>query len=150
MDWNHYRFDSHWTVEAEPGTVFGVLEDAEHYGRWWPQFGKVTRLTGTSVEIRVRSVLPYELVCVAEEKVRDRAAGVLESVLSRDMDGWARWTVTAGDGRTHVRYEQEVEVNKRLLRLLAVPGRPFFRLNHRLLMRAGQRGLRGHVAAYLK
>jgi hypothetical protein len=34
-----------------------------------------------------------------------------------------------------------------LLRRFAVPGRPVFRLNHRLMMRSGRRGLRAHLQA---
>ena len=48
---------------------------------------------------------------------------------------------------TRARYEQEVDVGKPLLRRLAVPCRPAFRLNHALMMRSGQRGLRAYLAA---
>ncbi len=78
---------------------------------------------------------------------RDPAAGVLEVTLSGDIDGWARWTVTADGSGTLARYDQEVRVRKPLLRRLAVPGRPLFRLNHRLMMRAGRRGLLRHLEA---
>ena len=44
--------------------------------------------------------------------------------MTGDLDGWARWTLTADGTGTRARYEQEVEVNKPLLRRLAVPGRP--------------------------
>ncbi len=36
-------------------------------------------------------------------------------------------------------------MRKPLLRRLAVPGRPLFRANHRLMMRAGRRGLAAHL-----
>ncbi|MZG12219.1 polyketide cyclase, partial [Streptomyces sp. SID5914] len=77
---------------------------------------------------------------------RDPAAGVLEVAMSGDMEGWARWTVAPRGPATLVRYDQEVVVRKPLLRRLAVPGRPLFRANHRLMMRAGRRGLAAHLA----
>ena len=61
--------------------------------------------------------------------------------MSGDIEGWARWTVTPHGGGSLARYEQVVDVNKPLLRRFAVPGRPIFRANHWLMMRAGRRGL---------
>jgi hypothetical protein len=106
----------------------------------------VNRVDGTTGTIRIRSLLPYDLTFTAREVRRDPVAGVLETALSGDIEGWARWTVTAGGPGALARYEQVVDVHKPLLRRFAVPGRPLFRANHRLMMRAGRRGL----AAYLQ
>ncbi|MFF4834534.1 SRPBCC family protein [Streptomyces sp. NPDC001315] len=147
MDWTHYRFLSRWTLPVAPATVYEALERVEDYPRWWPQVREVTRLNDSTGVIRIRSFLPYDMTFTAREVRRDPAAGVLEIAMSGDMDGWARWTVTAhGDG-TLARYDQVVDVNKPLLRRLAVPGRPVFRVNHRLMMRAGERGLAAYVQA---
>ncbi|MFF8728613.1 SRPBCC family protein [Streptomyces sp. NPDC015171] len=147
MDWNHYRFRSLWSLPAPPAAVYAALERAEDYPRWWPQVRSVTRGNGGTGVITIRSVLPYALTSTMRQTRRDPAAGVLEVALSGDVDGWARWTVTAGGPGTLARYDQEVDVGKALLRLLAVPGRPLFRLNHRLMMRAGRRGLLRHLRA---
>ncbi|MFF9626066.1 SRPBCC family protein [Streptomyces griseosporeus] len=141
MDWTHYRFLSVWHLPAPPGTVYAVLERAEEYPRWWRQVRSVARLDGGTGVITIRSALPYALTFTAREVRRDPAAGVLEVAMSGDIDGWARWTVTADAGGSLARYEQEVDVNMPLLRRLAVPGRPIFRANHRLMMRSGRRGL---------
>ncbi|MFD4625138.1 SRPBCC family protein [Streptomyces sp. NPDC058475] len=146
MDWSHYRFRSLWSLPAPPADVYVALEQAENYPRWWPQVREVNPIDDTSGLIRVRSVLPYDMTFTAREVRRDRAAGVLEIAVSGDMDGWARWTLTSDGPLTRARYDQEVKVTKPLLRRLAVPGRPVFRANHALMMRAGQRGL----AAYLE
>ncbi|MFF5188829.1 SRPBCC family protein [Streptomyces sp. NPDC000345] len=146
MDWTHYRFLSLWALPAPPAAVYAVLERAEDYPRWWRQVREVTRRDGTSGVVRIRSLLPYDMTFTVREVRRDRAAGVLEIALSGDIEGAARWTVTAGGPGALVRYEQEVDVNKPLLRRFAVPGRPLFRANHRLMMRSGRRGL----AAYLQ
>ncbi|MFF1835781.1 SRPBCC family protein [Streptomyces sp. NPDC058231] len=141
MDWNHYRFVSVWDVSAPPGAVYEVLEAAEEYPRWWPQVREVARADGASGTMRIRSVLPYDLVVTVRERRRDPAAGILEVDIGGDLDGWARWTVTAHGSGSRATYEQEVGVRRRSMRLLAVPGRPVFRANHALMMRAGHRGL---------
>lgn len=107
----------------------------------------MTRLDDTTGVIRIRSLLPYDLRFTARETRRDPVAGVLEIAMSGDVEGWARWTVTAAGTGTLARYEQVVGVHKPLLRRLAVPGRPVFRANHRLMMRAGRRGLAAHLEA---
>ncbi|NBM16416.1 SRPBCC family protein [Streptomyces sp. GC420] len=146
MDWTHYRFRSVWDLAAPPSDVFAVLARAEDYPRWWPQFRRFERAGGHcgpgAGTVRVRSLLPYDLLLVVRERRRDPAAGILEVALDGDVEGWARWTVAArGGAGTRALYEQEVVVRKKLLRRLAVPGRPFFRANHALMMRRGQRGL---------
>ncbi|MFD9437094.1 SRPBCC family protein [Streptomyces sp. NPDC060002] len=146
MDWTRYRFRSLWTLPAPPARVYEALERAEGYPRWWPQVREVNQVDSTTGVIRIRSLLPYDLTFTAREVRRDAETGVLEIAMTGDLDGWARWTVTADGSGTLARYDQEVQVAKPLLRRFAVPGRPVFRLNHRLMMRAGRRGL----AAYLR
>ncbi|ANP53940.1 uncharacterized protein YndB with AHSA1/START domain [Streptomyces griseochromogenes] len=145
MDWSRYRFRSLWSLPAPPATVYAVLERPEDYPRWWPQVRAVTRLDDTTGVLTIRSVLPYEMSFTARTTRHDPAAGILEVALSGDIDGWARWTVTAGGAGTLARFDQVVDVGKPLLRRLAVPGRPLFRANHRLMMAAGRRGLLRHL-----
>ncbi|WP_369269885.1 SRPBCC family protein [Streptomyces sp. R11] len=146
MDWSHYRFRSLWALPAPPAAVHDALERAEDYPRWWPQVREVTRIDDTSGVITIRSVLPYDMTFTAREVRQDRGAGVLEIAMSGDLDGWARWTVTPRGRGSLARYEQVVDVNKPLLRRLAVPGRPVFRANHWLMMRSGRRGLTAYLA----
>ncbi|WP_328556612.1 MULTISPECIES: SRPBCC family protein [unclassified Streptomyces] len=147
MDWSHYRFHTVWELPAPPADVYALLERAEHYPLWWPQVREVTPVDDRSGVIRIRSVLPYDITITARAVRRDPVAGVLEMAMSGDLDGWARWTFEAAGPGTRARYDQEVRVTTPLLRRLAVPGRPFFRANHALMMRAGQRGLRARLEA---
>ncbi|MFD6532390.1 SRPBCC family protein [Streptomyces sp. NPDC060184] len=141
MNPNHYRFTSLWDLPAPPAAVLAVLERGEEYPRWWPQVREVAQVDATTGRARFRSVLPYDLVVTVEQGRRDPEAGVLEVSMRGDLEGWARWTVTGrGDG-SRVRYDQEVEVRKRLMRLLAPVARPVFRANHALMMRSARRGL---------
>ncbi|MFI7502242.1 SRPBCC family protein [Streptomyces sp. NPDC049687] len=146
MDWTRYRFLSRWALPGPPAAVYAALERVEDYPRWWRQVREVNRADGTTGVVRIRSLLPYDITFTARETRRDPAAGVLEIAMSGDIEGWARWTVTAAGPGTLARYEQVVDANKPLLRRFAVPGRPLFRANHRLMMRSGRRGL----AAYLQ
>ncbi|MEX0168057.1 SRPBCC family protein [Streptomyces sp. LMG1-1-1.1] len=141
MDWCRYRFRSVWRLPAPPDAVYAALERAEDYPRWWPQVREVVPLDDATGTARFRSVLPYDLVVTVRALRRDPAARVLEIGLGGDLEGWARWTITAEGAGARVEYEQEVEVRARLLRLLAFPGRPVFRANHALMMRGGRRGL---------
>ncbi|MFI6209736.1 SRPBCC family protein [Streptomyces sp. NPDC051041] len=145
MDWTHYRFRSLWTLPAPPDAVYDVLQRPEDYPRWWPQVREVTRLDDTTGAVRIRSFLPYDMTFTARGTRRDPVAGVLEIALSGDIEGSARWTVTPRGTGSLARYDQVVDVAKPLLRRFAVPGRPLFRANHRLMMRAGRRGLARHL-----
>ncbi|MET9394008.1 SRPBCC family protein [Streptomyces sp. NPDC006624] len=147
MDWNRYRFRSLWPLPAPPATVYEVLARPEDYPRWWRAVREVNRLDDTTGVIRIRSVLPYDITFTAREVRRDPAAGVLEIAMTGDLEGWARWTVTADGAGSLARYDQVVTVTKPLMRRLAVPGRPVFRANHALMMRSGRRGLAGHLRA---
>ncbi|MFF3955871.1 SRPBCC family protein [Streptomyces sp. NPDC001890] len=147
MDWSHYRFVSIWDLPAPPDAVYEILERGDDYPRWWPQVREVTPVDGSTGTTRIRSLLPFDLVMTVRERRRDRRAGVIEATLSGDLDGWVRWTVTPHGGGSRAVYEQEVEVHRRLMRLLAVPGRPVFRANHALMMRAGRRGLTARLEA---
>ncbi|MGW1774188.1 SRPBCC family protein [Streptomyces sp. NPDC002104] len=145
--WTRYRFRSVWDLDAAPARVYAALETPESYPLWWPQIRAVAPAAGGSGTASIRSVLPYTLRVGAAELLRDPVRGILEVALLGDLEGWARWTVRARAGGTRALYEQEVEVRRPLMRLLGLPGRPVFRLNHTLMMRAGRRGLAAHLAA---
>ncbi|MEU7554135.1 SRPBCC family protein [Streptomyces sp. NPDC044571] len=149
--WSRYRFRSVWDLDAPPARVYSVLEQAGQYPRWWPQVRRAEAIDGRSSALCIRSVFPYEIRMTATRLLSDPARGVLEAALHGDIEGWARWTVRprrgpGGEG-TRALYEQEVEVRRPLLRTLALPVRPVFRLNHALMMRAGRNALAAHLAA---
>ncbi|MGW6710190.1 SRPBCC family protein [Streptomyces sp. NPDC054956] len=146
--WTRYRFRSVWDLDAPAARVYAALERPESYPLWWPQVRAVApagdERSGTAL---IRSALPCTLRVSAAELLRDPVRGVLEVALGGDLEGWARWTVRSRAGGSRALYEQEVEVRSPLMRWLSLPGRPVFRLNHALMMRAGRRGLAAHLAA---
>ncbi|MFH8367065.1 SRPBCC family protein [Streptomyces sp. NPDC018031] len=147
MDWCHYRFRTHWDIGAPPDAVYAVLAVGEEYPRWWPQVRAATRTDDHGGTARIRSLIPYDLTVTAREERQDPVARVLQVELGGDLRGWARWIVTPRGSGTRAYFEQQVVVRKPLLRRLAVPGRPFFRANHALMMRRGRHGLRARLAA---
>jgi len=156
---HRYRFRSEWLLDAPPDAVYAVLEQADAYPRWWPQVRAVVRIDDRTGTARFRSFLPYDLHVTVREMRSDPAGRVLEIAMSGDLEGWARWTVLArGAGNAGAecgvgsrglergagsvaRFEQEVVVCGRLMRWLALPGRPLFVANHAWMMRGGRRGL---------
>ncbi|MGH3312234.1 MAG: SRPBCC family protein [Streptomyces sp.] len=139
---HRFHFRSVWVLAAAPAEVYAALERAGDYPSWWPQVREVRGLDERSGTARIRSVLPYDLRITGSATRHDQAAGVLEMEITGDVAGWARWTVTPYGTGTRALYEQRVEVRKPSMRRLAWPGRPLFRANHALMMRAGRRGLR--------
>ena len=146
----HYVFQSIWTVEAPFDDVCSVLADVESYPAWWPEIHRVEPLGDGRFEMVARSLLPYELRFVSEERPEKGAPGVIEAALSGDLEGFARWTVTEEPGTCRLVYDQEVETHKKLLDVLAPVARPAFRANPSLMMRHGQAGLRTYMAGYLR
>ncbi|GAB3970432.1 SRPBCC family protein [Streptomyces sparsus] len=149
MRWNHYRFRSRWRLAAPPCAVYEVLARPERYPLWWPQVREARADQDRTGTARFRSLLPYDLCVAAHARREDAAAGVLEIALSGDLDGWVRWTVHPDGTGTVLLFEQQVELRPRLLRLLAVPGRPLLVANHAWMMRGGRRGLRRWLAGGL-
>ncbi|MFC1421003.1 SRPBCC family protein [Streptacidiphilus cavernicola] len=144
---HRYRFVTVWDVPAPPERVYRVLADPRGYPLWWPEIREVRRIDAHSGRMRFRSLLPYELAVTAHEVRQDPAAGVLEARLTGDLEGTTRWTVTTrGDGGAVAVFDEDVEVHRPLMRRLAVPGRPAFRVNHSLMMTNGRKGLTHYLA----
>ena len=144
---HRYRFTTVWDLPAPPELVYRVLADPRTYPVWWPEIREVRQLDEHTGAMRFRSLLPYELHVTAHEVRQDPAAGVLEARLTGDLEGSTRWTVTTrGDGAAVAVFDEDVEVRKPLMRRLALPGRPAFRVNHALMMSSGMTGLTRYLA----
>jgi hypothetical protein len=148
MDPNRYRLASTWVLNAEPDDVYRTLQDVARYPLWWPEVRQARRLGDRAGELVVRSLLPYELVFRIEEARQAPAEGVLEAILTGDLNGWSRWTVSRATGGTRVVFEEDVRPGKPLMRRLAPAARLAFVANHALMMRSGRRGLQAYLAGY--
>lgn len=144
----HYVFKSIWLVNAPFDDVFSVLVDPWTYPAWWPEIQSVEDLGDGRFEMVARSLLPYELCFVSEDRAAVHAPGVIDARITGDLEGFARWTVRALGSGCRIVYDQEVETHKGLLNAFAPVARPAFRMNHSLMMRHGRAGLRTFMAGY--
>jgi hypothetical protein len=144
----HYVFRSVWHVQAPSADVTAVLNDLESYPAWWPEIRDVRPLGGSRFEVVARSLLPYELRFVSVAAPGEPRPGIIDARLSGDLDGTVRWTVEEVDDGCRLVYDQEVTTHKRLLNVMAPIARPGFKVNHTLMMRHGEAGLRTFMAGY--
>ena len=97
----------------QPAAVYAALERAEDYPRWWPQVREVRRIDDASGVVRIRSLLPYDLTFTAARGApRPGGRGPGDRACRGDLEGWARWTLTARGTGTRARYDQEVDVHQ--------------------------------------
>jgi hypothetical protein len=140
-----YVFRSEWQLAASPDDVYAALLDVASYPAWWPQVRAVRQLDGTSGEVHCRSLLPYDLVFAIRREVEDPITRVLRARQSGDLEGWSQWSITAGAIGAVAVFDEDVVVGKPLVRRAGLLARPALRLNHSLMMREGERGLRRHL-----
>ena len=138
-----YTFRHGGTVAAPAERVQEVLGDLEHYPDWWPQVRAVAKIDDDNARVICRSVLPYDIDLLLTATRREPL--VLESVLSGDLDGTARWRLFPEDGGTRLEYEQDVLVTSRLLGVLSVVLRRPLAWNHDRMMIGCRDGLASYV-----
>ena len=145
---SRYEFHSTWHLSAAPDDVYAVLERVPDYPLWWPQVRHVTPTGDFTFVLVCRSSLPYDLRFTITQAVRDPDTRVLEATMAGDLEGFSRWTITAGANGTSATFDEEVVATKALLRRLELIARPAFKANHTRMMRDGERGLRTYLAGY--
>jgi hypothetical protein len=143
-----YSFRSVWYVDAASGDVFDVLRDVRTYPAWWPEIKEVWQISDDSIDVRARSLLPYDLRFTMRRTREDRDAGVLEVDMTGDLEGGSRFEITPTSTGSRLVFAEEVTTNKRLLNWLAPIARPAFRVNHTLMMRHGLAGLKTYLAGF--
>lgn len=126
--------------------TFSVVRDLATYPRWWPEVKRVDRIDADRAEVTITALLPYSLTFLMERGVDDVGSGVLEARMSGDLEGTSSWKVSPDGKGCSLLFEEEVDANKRLLRVFAPIARPAFTLNHTIMMRRGQAGLRKFLA----
>jgi hypothetical protein len=146
VDRNFYRFRSEWHLNAPAEDVFRALAELDDYPTWWPEVQTVHPLSEDARRLICRSLLPYDLEFTVRQSQRDRRAGILEAGLEGDLEGFSCWSITASSGGALAVFDEEVIVNKKLLRRLAPIARPAFKGNHSLMMSHGRRGLTAYLA----
>jgi hypothetical protein len=138
-----YSFDHRWTVAAPAARVHEVLADLEHYPDWWPQIRAVAKIDDDNARVICRSALPYTIDLLLTAIRREPLE--LETTLSGDLQGTARWLLQPDGERTQLVYLQDVVVTDRLLGLLSVALRRPLAWNHDKMMAGCREGLAAYV-----
>lgn len=141
----HYTFGEQWVVPADPGAVHAVLEDVEHYSRWWPQIVATVRISDEEGLVACRSTLPYtlHLHLTAVHRRPER----LETMIDGDLVGSVRWLIAPHPDGTELRFEQDVVVAGRALAIGSFLGRPLLKWNHHRMMLGCQEGLLSELSS---
>lgn len=142
-----YVFHSTWYVPAERSVVHDVLLDYERYPLWWPQVRSVESTSGGMLTV-CRSFLPYDLTFTVVQYALDD--GVLAAQMYGDLDGVAQWHLYDCGAGTRIEYDQEVSLEKPVLRRFSPVLRPAFRINHAFMMKDGHAGLVAYLAGYAR
>ncbi len=144
---SRYRFRDTWVLPASPKAVFEAVVDLAAYPLWWRDVRSVSQIDDDTAELVCRSRLPYELKLRMHREQQDEGSGRVRVLLSGDLEGTLAGDLRPAAGGTLLEITQVVEARKPLLRKLDRVARPVFRINHALMMRRGQQGLRGYLLA---
>jgi hypothetical protein len=150
-DRGRFTFFDEWRLAADVDAVCAVVRDVEGWPEWWPSVRTVVPVIGRTRptwEFRFRTRLPYGMAFAAEVLRDDPLVGVEAWVTGR-VDGDGRWTATAIDGGTLVRFDWWVEPQVAWMQAVAPLARPIFSWNHRSLMAEGARGLARRLDTHL-
>jgi uncharacterized protein YndB with AHSA1/START domain len=143
-----YTYGSVWHVSAAPDDVFHALARPADYPLWWPEIRDVRPRGDQTFLLTCKSTLAFTLRFTAKPLVHDRAARVLESRLTGDLDGSCRWAVGVHATGTSTTFDAEVTPRKSLLRRIGPLARPALHTTYSRMMRSGERGLRTYLAGY--
>ena len=146
MSTNEYRFRRAWHADAPTSDVFDLLYTVARYPDWWPPVRHVERIGEKSFRVHIRSILPYDLRFELSQEVVDEQRGLLKAGMRGDLEGFSRWTLTAHAEGTSVRFDEHASLTPALLRALDPVARPAFQLNHSIMMRACERGMRAALS----
>ncbi|UVI37510.1 SRPBCC family protein [Brevibacterium spongiae] len=141
-----FHFADRWIVEAEPETVWAVLEDVEEWSRWWPGLTEAHRfgeslVPGARARILVRTPIGVTLRFVITLQEVDSPRYIRFSA-SGDLRGEGIWTLTRERGATRIDAQWCVTTIRALITMM----RPVSGIMHALVMAAGERGLRRRLS----
>lgn len=139
-----YRFRDVWFIAAPAPSVFHAVVDLASYPQWWPDVRSVRQIDEDTAELVCRATLPYRLVVRMRGAEQNAPAGRLRVHLTGDLEGSLAALVIGQPAGTRLDITQHVVAKKPLLRHLPI-ARPLFHLNHALMMRRGQHGLRSFL-----
>ncbi len=156
MGFNGYLFASRWILQAPREAVWDAIVASELWPSWWPFLESVEEIAegdrsgvGSMRRYNWGGTLPYSL-SILITVTRIEPPELIEGRASGDIEGIGRWLITpAGDDSTMVRYTLEARAAKKWMRLMAPLLGRYFAWNHDRVMKAGGKGLAGHLGVRL-
>jgi uncharacterized protein YndB with AHSA1/START domain len=147
MSSTQFHLETQWVMTAPPVAVWEALSKPEGWPTWWRAVEKVEVIDpgdasglGAYRRFTWRTALPYAITFNMRTTLIEPLS-IIEGRADGELDGTGRWTLTAADGETHVRYDWIVEATKPWMRVLAPVLRPVFAWNHDKVMEWGREGL---------
>ncbi len=142
---SEYIFIDEWDVDAPQEQIFEALADSRTYPQWWtPTYIEVQAdgppAVGVSARHKFKAKLPYTLTTTSTI-VRLEPPHEVEAQVDGDLRGRGIWTLTAIEGKVHVRFDWRVFADRPLLRILTPVLRPLFRWNHNVAIKSAMAGL---------
>ncbi len=143
-----YEFLTTWRIDAPLDRVWTAIEDADTWPEWWKGVLSVVKLeagdengVGSIRRTTWKSLLPYTLE-FDSEVIRVERERYIEARAFGELDGVGIWHfMPDGDSQTRVDYDWRVKTTKPWMNTLAPVARPFFRWNHNVIMKWGEKGL---------
>src|SRR5262249_28959220 len=153
MPVSDYEFVTIWKFDAPIEHVWDEIKHSERWSEWWKGVLRVVELKkgdedglGSIRRSTWKSALPYTLE-FDSEIVRIERHKLIEARAFGELDGSGLWQFFVdGDCKTRVQYDWKVKTTKPWMNLIAPLARPFFRLNHNVIMGWGEEGLRKRLA----
>ncbi|AOK15867.1 polyketide cyclase [Burkholderia cepacia] len=142
-----YRFSTTWRVDAPLAAVWDAIYQVDRWPDWWKGAVRTVEIepgdargVGALHRYTWKGALPYRLTFdMRVRRVEPRHA--LEGRASGAIEGDGCWSFAVDGERTIVRYDWHIRTHVRWMNRLEPLGRPLFRWNHDVVMRAGARGL---------
>lgn len=146
-----YHFTSHWKINAPITAAELAIYNIDEWHKWWPDLvaaevvhqsstykGSIFRAAWRSMagyvlrmEITITSHLPGRQIVFTAEG---------------DLSGSGRWEFRPSDENTSkMQIDWDVQTTKPWMNRFSPVLRPFFRYNHRLVMKRAERGLNNYL-----
>jgi uncharacterized protein YndB with AHSA1/START domain len=143
-----YEFVTIWRFDAPIEQVWDAIKDSENWSEWWKGVLRVEQIKdgdengiGSIHRSTWKSALPYKLE-FKTELIKLEHLKTIEAKAFGELEGVGLWTFTAiSHNETLVRYDWKVRTTKRWMNIFSPIAKPFFKLNHDVIMNWGGEGL---------
>lgn len=148
---HHYCFVSRWKFDAPLEVIWVAIYDSERWPEWWPYVKLVYELQkgdecgiGSIREYLFSSPLGYKLRFRLQLEDR-KDLQLLKGIVSGDLNGTGCWKFYRNGNYSVAECHWKVCTRLPWMNLFSLVLAPVFRLNHSLVMRAGERALRQRI-----